>query len=131
MRQLALIVVGLSCVTVAATQPQSRGVRDLAVRLAANGVPGGFVVAKDDFTAVGRPPLKDPRGREAFRVDLPQVLAEFERKNPRFRAQSLPGWVLVGSKEQPAAVTALLSRAVSLPGLQRTTAGDAIFKHLA
>jgi len=114
-----------------ASQPQSRGVRDLAVRLAANGIPAGVISPDTQFTAVGRPPVKDPRGVEAFRAELPLILAEFERKNPSFLAQSLPGIVVVTSKDHPHIVADLLGRSVILPGVREATAGDAIFKHLA
>lgn len=87
-------------------------------------------MAEDDFTAVGRPPLKDPRGPEAFHAELPRLLEEFERTHPVFRAQPLPGGVLVGRREQPDVVRALLSRSVSVEAPQPVTAADAIFKHL-
>lgn len=113
------------------SQPQTRGVRDLAVRLAANAIPAGVISPDAAFTAVGRPPVKDPRGLEAFRAELPLILAEFERKHPSFLVQSLPGVVVIVDKDQPHIVADLLGRSIFLPGVREATAADAIVKHLA
>lgn len=131
MRYLVLLLLASAGIAIPATEPRSDGIRDLAVRLAANRVAAGVISPEQAFTGFGSPPKQDPRGQEIFRAELPAILGEFERANPSFVARSVSGVVVVVRRDQPTLVTEFLARSVIVPGLHETNARDAIFKHLA